>query len=79
MVKSGLMVTPENRAKANALIKMYARNPERYPGPIVSHDDAFTELVRVYELHNGEIREPVTPSSMKGPLKSVKIIGAEGM
>ena len=80
MVKSGLMVCPENRSKVNSLIKMFARDPKRFPGRIiVSQDDAVTELIRCFEEHNGEIRDPVTPASMTGPVKRIELIGAEGL
>ena len=77
--KSGLMVSAENRTKINSLIKMYDRDPSGFAFPVISQDDAVTELIRVYERHVGTIRDPVTPASMIGPVKRIKIIGAEGL
>ena len=77
--KGNVQVGPENREKINALIKMCDSNPEKYPRFISSQDDAVTELVRVYELHNGAIQVPTIPACMKGPLKSITLIGAEGL
>ncbi len=80
MVKSGLMVNPETRGKVNSLIKMYARDPKRFPGRIiVSQEDAVVELIRCFEEHNGEIKDPVTPASMIGNVKKITLIGAEGL
>jgi len=78
-MKSGVMVNPENRAKINSLIKMWARDPSKFKTTVISQDDAVTELIRVFEEHNGPICDPDTPAAAKGAFKSVKLIGAEGI
>jgi len=77
--KGNVQVGPENREKINALIKMCDSNPEKFSRFITSQDEAVTELIRVYELHNGEIRRPAIPAYMKGSLKKITVIGAEGL
>ncbi len=79
-MKSNIMITPENRMKINGLIKMWAGNPGTFRAPVISQDDAVSELIRVFEEIHGPIPTAGSASSSTtGSLRKIQLIGAEGI
>jgi len=79
VVKRNVSVTEDKREKLRLLLLMNNKNPEKYPSLFVSFDDVVGELLRVYEMTKGEIRDPGIVLNRAGRPPKITIVGAEGI